>query len=193
MGAFLFNPTAEIFTGNPATVGDVYLASPPFVGYPWPNGARNAPGRPTYWQASLTSTVGKYRYVLYNPTAAVTITAGGPVYWKDATFTVVTPTASEGPAGMNGIAGAVLNANLASGAGAQVWCWIQVAGYNASLLSAASVAAGDILFGNATAMTVTRAINGAAAPIQKPFYTAWTAVSGGLSAGQITCEDFGSA
>jgi hypothetical protein len=133
-----------------------------------------------YWQ--------KFRYVRYNPTAAVTLVANQipPVYWKDNTFTVVTPTSSEGLLGLNGIAGALVNTSLVAGD----WGLIQVAGYQTNLISAASMAAGDIAYGNATALTVTRIAQALTTFIaQKYYYTALTAIASSVSTGLICCED----
>jgi hypothetical protein len=196
MGAMApFVPTYELFTGNPLTVDDAYNATPPFTGYPYPNGARIQPGRAFYYSLAQASGGNywwqKFRYVRYNPTAAVILVAGQfpPVYWKDNTFTVVTPTASEGLLGLNGIAGALVNMSVAAGD----WTLIQVAGYSPTLISATSMAAGDIAYGNATALTVTRVASGAAAPIQKTFYIALTGIASSVSTGLITCEDIGPA
>jgi len=195
MGALApFVSTYEIFTGNPLTVNDAFVTTPPFAGSNlFPNGARMQPGRAIYY--SLASGANflwqKFRYVRYNPTAAATLVAGQfpPVYWKDNTFTVVTPTASEGLLGLNGIAGALVNMTVTAGN----WCFVQVAGYSPTLISAASVAAGDILYGHATAQTVTRVASGAAAPIQKVFYLALTAIASSVSTGLIMVEDIGPA
>jgi hypothetical protein len=194
MGAlFSFNPIYELFTGNPLTIDDAYQATPPFSGYPYPNGARMQPGRAVYY--TLISGANyywqKFRYVRYNPTAAVSLVTGQlpPVYWKDNTFTVVTPTSSEGLLGLNGIAGALLNMSVVSGD----WTLVQVAGYEPNLISAASVVAGDWLYGNATAQTVTRIAQGAATYAvgnsEKMYYLALTAISSSVSTGQILVED----
>ncbi len=188
MGSFPFIPTAEVFTGNPATVQDPYVASPGVGNYLMPNGARVYPGSATY-QRDATGHVIKLRYVRYNPTAGTSAVAGGPVYWADSNLNTVSPTASEGPMGMNGIAGALLNVAMTTGN----WCYIQVAGYNASLLSAASMTGGDIAYGNATAYTVTRVASGAAGAVQKVFYTALGPVVASKNAGIIQVEDIGPA
>jgi len=197
MGALApFIPTYELFTGNPFTVDDAYSATPPFSGYPYPNGARMQPGRAIYYTYQVGANLywQKYRYVRYNPTAAVSLTANQipPVYWKDNTFTVVTPTASEGLLGLNGIAGALVNTSLTAGD----WCLILVAGYCPNLISAASVVAGDMLFGNATALTVTRLAQSATpgtGQVEKMYYMALTAIASSVSIGQVVCEDIGPA
>jgi len=191
-------PTYEMYTGNPFTVNDVYSATPPFTGYPYPNGARLQPGRAVYYTYQASSVSQPYwmklRYVRYNPTAAVTFTTGQlpPVYWKDNTFTVVTPTETEGLLGLNGIAGALLNVTTTSANLTGNWTFICVAGYCANLISAASMAAGDQAIGNATALTVTRVASGVA-PVQKIYYMALTAIASSVSIGQIQVEDVGPA
>jgi len=188
-------PTYEVYTGNPFTVNDAYSATPPYTGYPYPNGARMQPGRAVYYtyQASSASTPYwvKLRYVRYNPTASVTFTANqlAPVYWIDINFQSVSGTSSEGAFGLNGIAGALLNTSVTAGN----WCFIMVGGYCPNLISATSMAAGDLAYGNATAKTVTRVASGAAAPIQKVFYMALAAISSSVNAGLIMCEDVGPA
>jgi hypothetical protein len=192
MGALApFVPTYELFTGNPLTIDDAYQATPPFSGYPFPNGARMQPGRAIYYTVLIGANYywQKFRYVRYNPTATVVLVTGQvpPVYWKDNTFTVVTPTESEGLLGINGIAGALPNTALVAGD----WTLIQVAGYAPNLISASAMAAGDLAYGNATALTVTRVAQGAAAAIQKVFYMALTAIASSVSIGQIQVEDIG--
>jgi hypothetical protein len=145
------------------------------------------------YQASSASTPYwvKLRYVRYNPTASVTFTANqlAPVYWIDINFQSVSGTSSEGAFGLNGIAGALLNTSVTAGN----WCFIMVGGYCPNLISATSMAAGDLAYGNATAKTVTRVASGAAAPIQKVFYMALAAISSSVNAGLIMCEDVGPA
>src|ERR1700681_366802 len=123
---FPFLPTPEIFTGNVATVNDPFDTTKPN------NGARMLVGMRIY-QMDSSGRLLKYRYVRYNPTAAATLTANtnvpGVVYWKDNTFGVVTPTASEGiTTKINQIAGYLLNAGVTAGN----YCFIQVAGYLAN-------------------------------------------------------------
>lgn len=189
-------PTYEDYTGSLFTVNDAFVTTPPFgTTYLYPNGARMQPGRAFYatWIPSGTSNSYwvKCRYVQYNPTAAVTFTSGNlpPVYWKDNTFTIVTPTSSEGTLGLNGIAGVLLNTTTTSANLTKNWTLICVGGYMTSMISAASMAAGDLAYGNATAQTVTRVASGAAAPIQKTLYIATTAIASSVSNGIICCED----
>lgn len=190
-------PTYEDYTGSLFTVNDAYVTTPPYgTSYLYPNGARQQIGRGFYatWIPTGTSTSYwlKCRYVRYSPTAAVTFTSGNlpPVYWKDNTFTIVTPTSSEGTLGLNGIAGILLNTTTTSANLTGNWTLIAVGGYMTSMISAASMAAGDLAYGNATALTVTRVASGAAAPIQKTLYIATTAIASSVSNGIICCEDY---
>jgi hypothetical protein len=190
-------PTYEDYTGSIFTVNDAYQVNPPFTGNIYiPNGARMQPGRGFYatWSptGSTTAYWVKLRYVRYNPTATVSFTSGQlpPVYWKDTTFTVVTPTSSEGTLGLNGVAGILLNVTTTSANLTGNWTLICVGGYMTNLISAASMAAGDLAYGNATALTVTRVASGAAAPIQKTLYIATSAIASSVSNGIVCCEDY---
>jgi hypothetical protein len=79
------------------------------------------------------------KYVRYNPTTSQTIQAGPAlVYWKDETFTTVTPLAAEAFAGAtsaaNSIAGWLLynTTTLSTATAAQIngnFCWIAVGGF----------------------------------------------------------------
>lgn len=191
------NPIFEDYTGSIFTVNDVFAATPPFSGYPYPNGARNQPGRAFYTTYVPTGSTTPYwikcRYVRYNPTAAVTFTANQlpPVYWKDNTLTVVTPTSSEGTMGLDGVAGVLLNTTTTSANLTGNWTLIAVGGYMINLLSAASVAAGDFLFGNATALTVTRlaqSVTAGTGIATKLLYQAATAIASSVSSGIILLE-----
>jgi hypothetical protein len=191
-------PTFEDYTGSLFTVNDAYVTTPPFTGtYLPPNGQRNQPGRAFY--STWTPTGGttpywiKLRYVRYSPTAAVTFTSGSlpPVYWKDSTLTVVTPTATEGSAfGINGVAGILLNTTTTSANLTGNWTLIAVAGYMTSMISATSVAVGNMVIGSTTAQTVTL-VTANTAPTNRPIYMALSAVASGLSNGMICCEDIG--
>ena len=194
MGSFPFIPTAEIYTGNPATVQDAYVTSPGVGNYLMPNGARVYPGSAVYWRDSGGHVV-KLRYVRYNPVTAVSAVAGGPVYWIDTTLTQVSCNSADAVAGQNGIAGALLNINVTNGGGTSNWPWvyIQVAGYNSALLAAASTTGGDINYGGAAAFATTRVAAGAAAPIYKAFYIAYGPIVASKAPGVITCEDIGPA
>lgn len=188
--------TWEDYTGSLFTVNDLYAATPPFTGYPYPNGARNQPGKAFYttWTPSGGSTPYwiKVRYVRYNPTATVTFTANNlpPVYYKDTTFTVVTPTSTEATMGLNGVAGILLNTTTTSANLTGNWTLIAVGGYMTGLIAAGSTAAGDLAIGNATALLTTRVANGAAAPVQKPIYLATSGVASSVCNGMIVCEDY---
>lgn len=189
-------PTYEDYTGSLFTVNDAYVTTPPFGStYLYPNGARQQPGRAFYatWTPTGSTTAYwlKCRYVRYSPTAAVTFTSGNlpPVYWKDTTFTVITPTATEGTDyGINGVAGILLNTTTTSANLTGNWTLVAVAGYMTSMISATSVIIGSIVLGNATAQTVTlMAAN--TAPTNKPLYMATTAIASSVSNGMIMCED----
>jgi hypothetical protein len=151
---FPFQMTPEIFTGNPATVNDPYTTVPSASGI-LNNGARMTPGT-RFYQTDSSGRLLKYRYVRYNPTAAVSLVLGtnvpGVVYWKDNTFTVVTPTASEGVTNkINQVAGYLLNANATAGN----FVCIQVAGYLASAVVAAGSAIDDLQIALATTPLIT--------------------------------------
>jgi len=193
MGSFPFIPTAEIFTGNPATVADAYVASPGVGNYLMPNGARVYPGSAVYWRDSGGHVI-KLRYVRYNPVTAASAVAGGPVYWIDTTLTQVSCNSADAVAGWNGIAGALLNASVTNTNGTTNWPWvyIQVAGYNASLLAAASTTGGDTNYGGTTAFSTTRTAAGTAPPY-KAFYIAYSPVTNSKVTGVVTCEDIGPA
>lgn len=95
-----------------------------------------------------------YKYVRYNPTTSQTIQAGPAlVYWKDETFTTVTPLAAEAfntATSINSIAGWLLyNTTTTPGAtAAQIngnGCWIQVGGFlAAAFLGTGSTAAANV-------------------------------------------------
>jgi len=165
-------PTAQVTTGNVATVNDKYDTTKPL------NGAVNPLGR--RYDGVVTSVSNPsgypvaYRYVQYNPTAAVTLNASGAsqnvpgvVYWKDETFTDVTPTYSEGLGGSIAaanvapfVAGLLLNPS----ATATYFVFIQVAGLLPKCVVPASTTIGDELIGTATgaALQWTRAAAGTA-------------------------------
>src|SRR5271156_4693431 len=182
--------TFEDYTGSIFTVNDAYVTTPPFgASYLYPNGARNQPGRAFYttWTPTGSSTAYwiKLRYVRYNPTAAVTFTSGNlpPVYYKDTTFQVVTPTSTEATMGINGVAGILLNTTTTSANLTGNWTLVAVAGYMTSMISITSVAAGDIVIGSGTAQVVVRVASGAAGPVQKPIYLATTGIASSVSNG----------
>lgn len=192
-------PTYEDYTGSLFTVNDAYVTTPPFgSSYLLPNGQRMQIGRAFYATWSPTGSTTAYwlklRYVRYSPTAAVTFTSGNlpPVYWKDATFTVVTPTSTEGTQGLNGIAGILLNTTTTSANLTGNWTLIAVGGYMTSMISITSVVAGDYVYGSATAQTVARLAQSATPGtgiVTKLLYRATTAIASSVSNGVIVCED----
>jgi len=188
MSTFPFVPTPEIFTGNPGTVNDPYLTTPSISGL-LNNGARMTPGT-RFYQTDSSGRLLKYRYVRYNPTAAVTLTAGtnvpGVVYWKDNTFTTVTPTASEGiSTKINQIAGYLLNPNATAGN----FVCIQVAGYLSNAVVAAGSAIDDLQIGLATTPLVTgRTASGNYIPA-RPVAVTLAAISGNQAPVLVCIED----
>lgn len=120
----------------------------------------------------------RFRYVQYNPTAHVTPVVG-PVFFKDNTETVVTPTLSESvTATPNDVAGALLNINVSDGNG----CWIQVYGYlgaasdafaaaSSLLAPSGGVTKGDLLVSAAGQQIITDVAAGTA-----PSYIPWAEV-----------------
>lgn len=173
-----FLETVEIFTGNVATVNDAYDTTK------FNNGARTTPGAAVYISSS-TGQLRKYRYVRYNPTAAVTAIVG-PVYWKDNTFTIVTPTRSESVFGdtINAIAGVLLNTSITSGN----FGYIQTFGFLAAMAVPALTAQSDALVSATGAQALARVAAGTA-PTGRVVAFAITAVSGGNSDVLIACED----
>lgn len=96
------------------------------------------------------------KYVRYNPTASVAIQAGpGIVYWKDETFTTVTPTASEAfiPGTPSSVTAGWLGYNtttLASATAAAIngnFAWIVVGGFVPGAYSSVTAAAGNGIYG----------------------------------------------
>jgi hypothetical protein len=182
MSTWPFVPTPEIFTGNVATVNDPFDANKPN------NGARLALGTAVY-QTDSTGRLLKYRYVRYSPTAAVVLAAGntpGIVYWKDATFGVVTPTMSESlTTTLNSVAGWLLNVNATVGN----YVFIQVRGFLAAANVAAATALGDNLVGGGAAMVTVRVASGTAPTSKLVAGIALAAVSGGLANVFVCLED----
>jgi hypothetical protein len=185
---FPFQQTPELFTGNPATVNDLYSTTPSASGL-LANGARMAPGT-RFYQTDSAGRLLKFRYVRYNPTAAVVLTLGtnvpGVVYWKDNTFTIVTPTASEGiSTKINQIAGYLLNANATAGN----FVCIQVAGYLANAVVSAGSAIDDLQVGNATTPLITsRTASGNYIPA-RPVAVTLAAISGNQAPVLVCIED----
>lgn len=173
-----FLETLEISTGNVATVNDLFDSTK------FNNGARSSPGAATYISDS-SGRLRKYRYVRHNPTAAVTEIVG-PVYWKDNTFTVVTPTRSESVFGdtINALAGILLNTGVTDGN----FVWIQTFGFLAAMPVPASTAASDALVTATGAQQLAR-VAAATAPTGRVAAWAITAVAGGVSDVLIAVED----
>jgi hypothetical protein len=180
---FPFIATPEIFTGNVNTVNDPFNTAMPN------NGARMYPGM-RFYQMDSSGRLLKYRYVRYNPTAAVTLTANtnvpGVVYWKDNTFGIVTPTASEGvTTKINQIAGYLLNANVVAGN----YTVIQVAGYLSNAVVAAASAVDDVQVGLVTTPLITGRIASGVALTSRPCAVTLTAISGNQSQVLVCVED----
>jgi hypothetical protein len=192
MGFWPLTLTPEVFTGNPATVNDPYYATGTAgASFPGPNGARMPLGTPvmqlsapgaaslSYPQQRL-----RYRYVRLNYTTAPPsgLLAGGPVYWKDNTFTVVTTNSAEAMYGLgnplNFIAGVLLNANATNGN----FIMIQTYGYNAAVVVTSSgTAAGDWIIGFSSTNQATNRVASGTAPTQTPLGIALSAYSNGLA------------
>lgn len=173
--------TAEITTGNVATVNDAYVTSS-FSENGLTNGAKAPLGAALY----LSDAVGrryKYRYVRLNCTAAPGSFIVGPVYWKDNTYTVVTALSSEALFGINAIAGLLLNTTPTNGN----YVWIQTFGYAKAVACPLYIAAGDALVGSSGTQLLAR-VTANTAPTNKLFAWAETAVSAGACDMQIEVE-----
>lgn len=127
------------------------------------------------------------KYVRYNPTVSQTILTGpAPVYWKDETFTDVTPLQSEAfYAGANSIAGWLEynTTTLSTATAAQIngnYCFICVGGFLPGCIAAATTAVGDVMIGGTAAFTPVRIAAGAAFTA-RPIGFALTAISSLLS------------
>ena len=171
--------TAEIFTGNPATVNDAYDTTK------LNNGARIALGVAVYVIESVTGGVQKWRYVRLNTTVDAT-KVFGPVYWKDNTYQVVTQKDTEALMALNGIAGIMANTSATNGS----FVFILVSGHIAAVPIAASTAAGDSIIG-ATGTQLTARVAKGTAPTNTVLAMAETAVSGGKSDLRVCVEDQG--
>jgi hypothetical protein len=127
------------------------------------------------------------KYVRYNPTTSVAIQAGPAlVYWKDETFTTVTPTLSEAlGASQNSVAGWLLynTTTLSTATAAQIngnFAWILVGGFNPGAVAPASTAIGDVVIGATGSFTGARVAAGTAPGYRIAGY-ALTAVASGLA------------
>lgn len=185
MGMIPHTLTTEVFTGNPATVND------PFDATKLNNGARVPLGTILMLLDSSGRRL-KYRYVRYNPTAAVGLVANtnvpGVVYWKDNTFTVVTPTMSEGiTTTLQSVAGYLLNAAATAGN----FVFIQVGGYLKNAVVAAATAIGDSQVGSGATPLISARVAAATAPTSKIVAgVALAAIAGAQADVLVTAEDF---
>jgi hypothetical protein len=172
-------PTAEVYTGNPATVNDAFDTTK------LNNGARIAPGNAVYLIDSVTGGVQKWRYVRVNTTVAATFVVG-PVYWKDNTYQTVTQKTSEALMGLNGLAGLMVNTSLTNGN----FTFILVAGHYAAVPAPVSTAIGDSIIGAAGTQLVAR-VAANTAPTNTVLALAETAVAAGVSDMRVVVEDLG--
>jgi hypothetical protein len=174
-------PTAEVFTGNPATVNDAYDTTK------LNNGARIALGTAIYVidpAATSTGGVQKWRYVRVNSTVAATFVVG-PVYWKDNTYQTVTQKTSEALMGLNGLAGLMVNVNLTNGN----FTFILVSGhYSAVPLTAGNP--GDTVIGATGTQLVTN-VAANTAPTNTVLALVETAVASGKADMRVCVEESG--
>lgn len=175
-----FLQTVQVTTGNVATVNDAFDTKKPN------NGAKNPLGAAFYLSDS-SGRIRKYRYVRYNPTAAVTVVVG-PVFWKDNTFTVVSQTRSESVFGdtINSVAGVILNTGITNGN----YGFIQVSGFLAAMPVPAATAASDALVSATGIGQLARVAAGSAPTAIDVVAKAITAVAGGVSDVVIMLERF---
>lgn len=188
--AYFFQPTADFEGGqrNATSVNDAYDTSK------FNNGTKNDLGKGFYFRDSKGRML-KFRYVRINSTTPPASPVVGPVYWKDNTFTVVTLVSAESVAGINMVAGVLMNTNITNGN----YGWIMVAGFSgagsdsgwgASLESITSVVGGDaVIPATGATQTVARVAAGTA-PTNRVIYWALTAVTSSLSDGLVAVEDF---
>lgn len=168
MRLYLPEPSVQVTTGNFATVNDAVLTG--VADYENTGGAR-APLGVIVDSLDSSNRILMYKYVQLTSTAVPTLIVG-PVYYTTNTFTIVTPVSTEGGFGVNGIAGILLNASATY----NNYVWIQVYGYLASIVVAASTAIGDSLIGTAgNQLTARVAAN--TAPTNTVVAMALTAVS----------------
>jgi hypothetical protein len=174
--------TAEVYTGNPATVNDAYNASATF---PWPNGQRQALGTALYTIDATTGSVLKWRYVRLNSTTTTTLIVG-PVYYKDNTRGIVTIQSSESLMSYNGIAGFLMNTGATNGN----FVFILVSGHAGAVAAPASSAVGDQCVGGSGAQVLVRVAAGTA-PTYNVVALIETAVAAGVSDMRVCVEDSG--
>lgn len=184
-GPIPFNPTSEVFTGNPATVNDPFQSIA--LGNQWlaNSGARMALGSAVYTVDAITGSILKWRYVRLNSTTTAALVVG-PVYYKDNTRNVVTIQSSESLMALNGVAGLLVNTNAVNGN----YIFILVHGHFGAVPAPASTAVGDSIIAAAGAQQVAR-VAANAAPTNVVLALAETAISGGNSDMMISVEDSG--
>ena len=169
--------TAEISTGDVATVNDLFDSTKPN------NKARNPLGA-AYYGTDSSGRPLKFRYVRVNSTVPPTEVVG-PVWWKDNTFTVVTAVRSEAVHDTaNAVAGILINEDIGNGN----FGFIQVAGFLAAMPIVAATAVGDAIIGGATGQLTAR-VAANTAPSNRLIAWALTAVSGGVSDVEIVLEN----
>jgi len=174
--------TAEVYTGNPATVNDAYSSTATF---PWPNGARQALGTALYTIDATTGSVLKWRYVRLNSTTTATLVVG-PVYYKDNTRGIVTIQSTESLMALNGIAGLLVNVNATNGN----FVFILTHGHYGGVAVPAGTAVGDSIYGAAGAQQVGKTSANTATP-NVALALAETAVASGVSDLYVCVEDSG--
>jgi hypothetical protein len=177
-----FIPTAEVYSGNPATVNDPYSATATF---PWPNGQRQALATAVYTIDTTTGGVLKWRYVRLNSTTPATLIVG-PVYYKDNTRGIVTIQSSESLMVLNGVAGVLVNLNATKGN----FVFILVSGHLGAFAVPAGTAVGDQLIGATGAQQVAKVTQNTA-PTNVVLALAETAVAAGVSDIRVCVEDSG--
>jgi len=195
-GFFPFTLTPEIYglNGNPALTNDPFNVLNPN------SGARMPLGTPAYLQVTAalatqfgfpSSVVGsrlKFRYVRLNSTTPPALVAGGPLFWKDTTFTIVTANPSEGMNGSNGPAfpaGILLNGNATNGN----YIWMQTYGYNATVQMPTNTDTGASIIPASGTVQATYKITYGTAPSQVPLAIAIGPSINGSGPGLIVLEE----
>ena len=168
--------TAQVATGDPATVNDAYDSTKVA------NGAKIQPGQAVYFLRSDGSII-KTRYVRLNCTSAPSFAYGQTLVWKDKLKTVVSAVMSEGiTTTANSGAGILLNKDATNGN----FVFMQVSGQALAVPAPGSTAVGDALI-CAASQAFARVAAGTA-PTNKPMAWALTNVSSNLSDMDICCE-----
>lgn len=164
--------TPHVTTGDPHTVNDAE--------------AKNILGTKWHFRNPTTGAIYACRYVKYSCTAAPAEVVG-PVYWKDATRTVVSADAADQFGDRNSCAGFLLNVNVTDGN----YVFIMVNGYIADAPVPASTAEGDLLSIDAsTDQLLVRTAEGTA-PICLPVAVALEAVSNNVADIHVIVEPLG--